>query len=112
MYKKILTLTAGAAMMTAISPVMAKDLTIGFITTLTTPAALIGKQLKAGAELAMDHIGSKMGGRNVKILFEDDGFNPKIGKQKTEKLIKKDKVDIMAGYYLVTRFRRFGSRRS
>ena len=85
-------------MMTAVSPVMAKDLTIGFVTTLTTPAALIGKQMRAGAELAMDHMGHKMGGRNVKVLFEDDGFNPKVGKQKTEKLIKKDKVDIMAGY--------------
>lgn len=98
MFKKILTLTAGAAMMTAMSPVMAKELTIGFVTTLTTPAALIGKQMKAGAELAMDHIGHKMGGRDTRILFEDDGFNPKTGKQKTEKLIKKDKVDIMAGY--------------
>lgn len=95
---KILGLTVAAAMMASVSPVQAKDLTIGFITTLTTPAALIGKQMKAGAELAMDHIGHKMGGKNVKILFEDDGFNPKIGKQKTEKLIKKDKVDMMAGY--------------
>ena len=68
------------------SPVFAKDIKIGFISTLTTPAALIGKQLKAGAELAMDHIGNKMGGRNTKILFEDDGFSPKVGKQKTEKL--------------------------
>ncbi len=85
-------------MMTAVSPVIAKDIKIGFISTLTTPAALIGKQLQAGAELAMDHIGHKMGGQNVKILFEDDAFNPKVGKQKTEKLIKKDKVDIMAGY--------------
>ena len=98
MYKKILGLTAAAAVVTAVSPVMAKDLTIGFVTTLTTPAALIGKQLQGGAQLAMDHIGHKMGGRNVKVLYEDDGFNPKVGKQKTEKLIKKDKVDIMAGY--------------
>ena len=86
------------AFMFAGYPTFAKDIKIGFISTLTTPAALIGKQLKAGAELAMDHIGSKMGGRNVQILFEDDGFSPKIGKQKTEKLIKKDKVDMVAGY--------------
>ena len=102
MFKKILGLTVAAAVVTAVSPVMApaqaKDIKIGFVTTLTTPAALIGKQMKMAVELAMDHIGHKMGGRNVKILFEDDGFNPKIGKQKTEKLIKKDKVDIMAGY--------------
>ena len=70
-------------------PVQAQDLKIGWITTLTTPAALIGRQLVKGADLALDHIGHKMGGRNVKIFYEDDGFNPKTGKQKTEKLLKK-----------------------
>jgi branched-chain amino acid transport system substrate-binding protein len=98
MFKKNIRITVAAAVVMAVSPVLAKDLTIGFVTTLTTPAALIGKQMKAGAELAMDHIGNKMGGRSTKIIFEDDAFNPKVGKQKTEKLIKKDKVDIVAGY--------------
>ena len=98
MINRILCVVGMTALLMTGAPVFAKDIKIGFISTLTTPAALIGKQLKAGAELAMDHIGNKMGGRNAKILFEDDGFSPKIGKQKTEKLIKKDKVDIMAGY--------------
>ena len=98
MINRILFVVGMTALLMTGAPVFAKDIKIGFISTLTTPAALIGKQLKAGAELAMDHIGNKMGGRNAKILFEDDGFSPKIGKQKTEKLIKKDKVDIMAGY--------------
>jgi branched-chain amino acid transport system substrate-binding protein len=98
MINRILCVVGMTALLMTGAPVFAKDIKIGFISTLTTPAALIGKQLKAGAELAMDHIGNKMGGRNARILFEDDGFSPKIGKQKTEKLIKKDKVDIMAGY--------------
>jgi len=98
MINRILCVVGMTALLMTGGSVFAKDIKIGFISTLTTPAALIGKQLKAGAELAMDHIGNKMGGRNAKILFEDDGFSPKIGKQKTEKLIKKDKVDIMAGY--------------
>ncbi|HIF60761.1 MAG TPA: ABC transporter substrate-binding protein [Rhodospirillales bacterium] len=98
MINRILCVVGMTALLMTGAPVFAKDIKIGFISTLTTPAALIGKQLKAGAELAMDHIGNKMGGRNAKILFEDDGFSPKIGKQKTEKLIKKDKVDIVAGY--------------
>ena len=41
-----------------------------------------------GTDLTLDHIGHKMGGRNVKIFYEDDGLNPKIGKQKTEMLLK------------------------
>ena len=92
MFKKILGLTVAAAVVTAVSPVVtpaqAKEIKIGFVTTLTTPAAIIGKQMKMAVELALDHIDHKMGGQNVKVLFEDDGLNPKTGKQKTEKLIK------------------------
>ncbi|MBO31606.1 MAG: ABC transporter substrate-binding protein [Rhodospirillaceae bacterium] len=84
--------------MATATSVQAKDIKIGFVTTLTTPASLIGKQQKAAVEIAMDHIGHKMGGVSAKIVFEDDGFSPKTGKQKTEKLLKKDKVDIFAGY--------------
>lgn len=94
--KKLLWLAPIAAM--AAMPAQAQDLKIGFVTTLTTPASLLGKQQVNGANLALDHLGHKMGGRNVKILYEDDALNPKIGRQKTEKLLKSDKVDIMAGY--------------
>ena len=97
MFNSKLLLLAPLAAFVAL-PVQAQDLKIGWVTTLTTPAALIGRQMVNGADLALDHIGHKMGGRTVKILYEDDGLNPKTGKQKTEKLLKKDKVDLMAGY--------------
>jgi len=43
-------------------------------------------------------MGRKMGGRDVVIVYGDDEFNPQKGKQKTEKLVKRDNVDIVAGY--------------
>ena len=49
-------------------------------------------------ELALDHLGRKMGGLPVEVIYEDDGFKPEVGKQKTEKLIESDKVDFIAGY--------------
>lgn len=94
---KSIVLASAASAMIAM-PAVAQDIKIGFVTTLTTPAALIGKQQKQGADLAMDHLGHKMAGKKVRILYEDDGLKPKIGKQKTEKLLKKDKVDMVAGY--------------
>ncbi|MDP6428186.1 MAG: ABC transporter substrate-binding protein [Rhodospirillales bacterium] len=97
MLKKLLWLAPVMAI-TAAPVAYAKDIKIGFVTTLTTPASIIGKQQRAAVELAMEHIGNKMGGQNASVVFEDDGFNPKQGKQKTEKLLKKDKVDIFAGY--------------
>ena len=49
-------------------------------------------------ELALDHMGRKMGGLPVEVIYEDDGFKPEVGKQKTEKLIESDTVDFISGY--------------
>ncbi len=49
-------------------------------------------------ELALDHMGRKMGGKPVEVIYEDEAFKPDVGKQKTEKLIQSDKVDFISGY--------------
>ena len=71
---------------------------IGFVTTLSTPAAVIGKDMRDAVELAMEHIGGKMGSTEVEVIFADDEFNPQKGRQATERLVKQEKVDIVAGY--------------
>ena len=76
----------------------ADSVKIGFITTLTTPAGVIGADMKNSVELALEHIGNKMGNLDVILIMEDDGFKPDIGKQKTDKLVKQDDVDFVAGY--------------
>ena len=76
----------------------AETVKIGFITTLTTPAGVIGEDMKNSVELALEHIGNKMGNLDVELIMEDDGFKPDIGKQKTDKLVKQDDVDFVAGY--------------
>ena len=68
-----------------VNPVLSKTIKIGFVTTLTTGAAVIGKDQQNAVNLAMQHMGGKMGGRDVSIIFGDDEFNPQKGKQKTEK---------------------------
>ena len=81
------------------SPAMAAEkIKIGFVTTLTTPAAAIGNDMRKAVELALEHIGSQMGPLEVEVIFGDDEFNPQKGKQRTEKLVKQDNVDIVAGY--------------
>ncbi len=71
---------------------------IGFVTTLTTPAGVIGEDMKNSVMLALEHIDNKMGKLDVDLIMEDDGFKPDIGKQKTDKLVKQDDVDFVAGY--------------
>jgi len=76
----------------------ADSVKIGFVTTLTTGAAVIGEDMKNSVELAMEHIGGKMGNLDVELIMEDDGFKPDIGKQKTDKLVKQDDVDFVTGF--------------
>jgi branched-chain amino acid transport system substrate-binding protein len=81
------------------APAVAADkVKIGFITTLTTPAGVIGNDMVDAVQLAMEHIDGKMGGLDVELIIEDDGFKPEIGKQKTDKLVKQDDVHFVAGY--------------
>lgn len=97
MIKKIL---IGVAAMTllASSALAADKVKIGFVTTLTTPAGVIGEDMKNSVELAVEHIGGKMAGLPVEVIFEDDAVNPATGKQKTDKLVQQDDVDFVAGY--------------
>jgi branched-chain amino acid transport system substrate-binding protein len=70
---------------------------IGFITTLSGPAGVIGKHMKDSVELALDHLGHKMGGVPVEVIFGDDQFKPDVGVQVAEEMLKKHQVDIMSG---------------
>jgi branched-chain amino acid transport system substrate-binding protein len=96
MLKKTGLAALGLALMA--SSALAADIKIGYVTTLTTPAAVIGADVKDAVDLAMEQLGGKMGGKTVEIIFEDDGFKPEIGKQKTDKLVQQDNVPIVAGY--------------
>lgn len=91
-------LAAAGLSLAATSAMAADTVKIGFVTTLTTGGAVIGQEMKNAVELALETIGHKMGGKKVEVIFEDDGFKPETGKQKTDKLIKQDKVDFLAGY--------------
>ena len=90
------TLSIGALLVGQVT--LAETVKIGFVTTLTGGAGAIGNDMRDAVELALDHLGRKMGGSNVKMFYEDDTFKPDVGKQKTEKLVKKDKVHFVTGY--------------
>ncbi|MEK9683201.1 MAG: ABC transporter substrate-binding protein [Rhodospirillaceae bacterium] len=76
----------------------AKKIKIGFVTTLSGGAGVIGKDMRQSVEIALDHLGNKMSGIPVEVIFEDDQVKPEVGKQKTEKLLSKDKVDFVSGF--------------
>ncbi|MGB6798242.1 MAG: ABC transporter substrate-binding protein, partial [Xanthobacteraceae bacterium] len=93
-------IAAGAALVLATGPAPAQQKTvkIGFISTFSGPPAAIGNDMKNSFELALDHLGRKLGGLPVEVIYEDDQTKPEIGVQKTQKLIESDKVDFLVGY--------------
>ena len=95
--KKIAAILASFALL-ATSTALADTVKIGFVTTLTGGAGAMGNDMRDAAELALDHLDRKMGGLDVQMIYEDDGFKPEVGKQKTEKLVKKDRVHFVGGY--------------
>jgi branched-chain amino acid transport system substrate-binding protein len=76
----------------------ADSIKIGFVDTFSGPTAAIGADARNSFELALDHIGRKMDGKPVEVIYEDDQQKPDVGKQKTEKLIQSDHVDFIVGY--------------
>ena len=90
---------AGATVLALAQPALAADsIKIGFVSTFSGPTAVIGNDMRNSFELALDHLGRKIGGKPVEVIYEDDGQKPDVGKQKTEKLIQSDKVDFIVGY--------------
>jgi branched-chain amino acid transport system substrate-binding protein len=90
---------AGATVLALAQPAVAGDtIKIGFVSTFSGPTAVIGNDMRNSFELALDHMGRKMGGKPVEVIYEDDTFKPDVGKQKTQKLIESDKVDFITGF--------------
>ena len=80
------------------APAQQKSVKIGFVSTFSGPTAVIGNDMRNSFELALDHLGRKMGGLPVEVIYENDEQRPDVGRQKTEKLIQSDRVNFVVGY--------------
>ncbi len=92
-------LAAGAILALGAGPAVAQNsVKIGFVSTFSGPTATIGNDMRNSFEVALDHLGRKMGGLPVEVIYEDDQQKPEVGVQKTQKLIESDKVNFIVGY--------------
>lgn len=76
-----------------------KEILIGEVLMLSGPAAFIGKSAYVGSKLAMAEINAGGGilGRQLKVLYEDDGYVPSRSVSSMRKLIDVDKVFAITG---------------
>ncbi len=90
--------TAVLALLFAAPAIAADNVKIGFVTTLSGPAGIIGKHMKDASELALAMLGGKIGGLPGQIVYGDDQFKPDVGRQIADEMLKRDKVDFMTGF--------------
>jgi branched-chain amino acid transport system substrate-binding protein len=87
-----------SALMTLSVPAVAQQkVKIGFITTLSGPTGAIGADMKNSVELALDHLGRKVGGLETEIIYGDDQFKPDVGVQVADEMLKKHQVNFVSG---------------
>ena len=91
-----------AAVLAACAPASAQELRLGYLSTLTGPFAGIGGHNEKGWKLGLakegwTKDGDKLGGVPTRIFYGDDQQRTDAGVKEAEKLLKQDKVHILAG---------------
>jgi branched-chain amino acid transport system substrate-binding protein len=77
------------------------EILVGTIQDLSGPLAGYGKQARNGMQLRIDELNEQSGGihgRKLKLIAEDDGYDPKKAVLAAQKLVNQDKVFIVAGH--------------
>src|SRR6267142_1184364 len=91
-------IAAFASLLTVSGPALAQQkVKIGFISTFSGPQGVMGQYMKESVELAIEHLGGKVGGLPVEVVYGDDQVKPDVGVQVAEQMLKKDQVDFVSG---------------
>ena len=95
-----LALGAAIASQAQVQGVSKTEILIGTIQDLSGPIAAFGKQARNGMQLRVDEINEQggIGGRKLKLLVEDSGYDPKRAVLAAQKLVNQDKIFLMAGH--------------
>ena len=74
-----------------------KPITIGVLASLTGPMTFQGTAIARGFTLALEEVSNRVAGRTINVIMEDEVVSPAIALTKTQKLVEKDRVDILVG---------------
>lgn len=89
-----------AAILCVLSPLSAaaqEPVKIGFISTFSGPSGGLGQELFDGFKLGLNSVGNKLGGRPAEVIQADDEAKPDVGRQLADKMVERDRVDIITG---------------
>jgi len=89
--------TAAFSVLVATPASAQQKVKIGFISTFSGPGGIIGEHMKNSVELALDHLGRKVGGLETEVIYGDDQQKPDVGKQVADEMLKKHQVNFVSG---------------
>jgi len=86
-----------AALAPGLAPA-ADAIRLGFLATSSAgPTIGVSKEVRLGFDFALERLGGKLGGVPVEVLSGDDQANPDVGKQVLDRMIKRDRIDLLTG---------------
>jgi len=73
---------------------------IGFLAPTTGNFAQFGVDMNDGVKLFLESVNNSIAGRKIEVIYEDEGPGPDHAVGKARKLIKHDRVDMVAGVWI------------
>jgi len=74
-----------------------ESITIGLLASQTGPLTFQGTAIIRGFTLALDEVSNRVAGKTIKVIIEDEVASPATALTKTQKLVEKDRIDILVG---------------
>src|SRR5215813_6707849 len=90
-------LTTGALFHHRLAWAQGSKLKIGLMLPYTGTYAALGNAITNGFKLAVAERGGKLGGRELEYVAVDDESDPSKAPENTNKLVQRDKVDVLVG---------------
>jgi len=90
-------LTAGALFPKPLAFAQTQKIRVGLMLPYTGTYAQLGAAITNGFKLAVNQRGGKLGGRDLEYFTVDDEADPAKAPENTNKLVQRDKVDVLVG---------------
>jgi len=74
-----------------------RQLKVGFVSTLSGGGAALGTDVLDAFNLALRHLGGRLGGLPVEVVVADDQLNPDVARTAVERMLRRDRVDLVTG---------------
>ena len=80
----------------ALAPAQA-EVRIGFMAPLTGPLGITGQEVRRGFDLALEHLGGKLGGQEVVVASANDQASPTTAVSEFTRLVERERISILMG---------------